>query len=97
MIGDEGDLLFRKPNPNTVLPDQIHPGEFPGGPVVKNPPCNAGDTGSILGWGTKILHATEQLSPRAASTEPWRHNWRFRVLQRKIWMATATDLMQPNQ
>ena len=22
-------------------------GGFPGGPVVKNPPCNAGDTGSI--------------------------------------------------
>ena len=22
---------------------------FPGGPVVKNPPINAGDTGSVLG------------------------------------------------
>ena len=25
---------------------------FPGGPVVKNPPTNAGDTGSILGLGS---------------------------------------------
>ena len=25
--------------------------DFPGGPVVKNPPCNAGDKGSIPGWG----------------------------------------------
>ena len=26
--------------------------DFPGGPVVKNPPANAEDTGSILGrWG----------------------------------------------
>ena len=25
--------------------------EFPGGSVVKNPPANAGDTGSILGSG----------------------------------------------
>ena len=24
---------------------------FSGGPVVKNPPCNAGDTGSIPGPG----------------------------------------------
>ena len=27
-----------------------------GGPVVKNPPCNPGDAGSIPGQGTKILH-----------------------------------------
>ena len=26
-------------------------GDFPGGPVVKNPPANAGDTGSRLGPG----------------------------------------------
>ena len=31
---------------------------MPGGPVVKNPPSSAGDTGSIPGWGTKITHAT---------------------------------------
>ena len=45
-------------------------GDFPGGPVVKNPSCNAGDAGSIPGWGTKILHAAGQLSPSAATTEP---------------------------
>ena len=44
-------------------------GGFPGGPVVKNPPPNAGDTGSIPGQGTKILHATGQLSPHATTTE----------------------------
>ena len=26
-------------------------GGLPGGPVVKNPPANAGDTGSVLGLG----------------------------------------------
>ena len=36
--------------------------EHPGGPVVKNLPCNAGDMGSIPGQGTKI--------PPAATTEP---------------------------
>ena len=32
---------------------------FLGGPVVKNPPCNAG---LIPGLGTKIPHALKQLS-----------------------------------
>ena len=31
--------------------------DFPGGPVVKNPPSNARDVGLIPGWGTKIPHA----------------------------------------
>ena len=29
--------------------------------MVKNPPCNAGDTGSIPGWETKIPHAADIL------------------------------------
>ena len=36
--------------------------DFPGGPVVKNLPGNAGDTGLIPGQETKIPHAAEQLS-----------------------------------
>ena len=49
--------------------------DFPGGPVVKSPPSNAGDTGQV----TKILHAMEQLSPHTTTTEPVEptsHNWR---------------------
>ena len=38
-------------------------------PVVKNPPSNAGDAGLIPGWGTKIPHATGQLSPQEATEE----------------------------
>ena len=45
-------------------------GDFPGGPVVENPPCNAGDEGSIPGRGTKIPHAVGQLSPRATTKDP---------------------------
>ena len=37
-------------------------GGFSGGSVVKNPPCNVEDMGSIPDWGTKIPHASEQLS-----------------------------------
>ena len=47
--------------------------DFPGGPVVKNPPSNAGDAGSIPGRGTKIPHATWQLRPCATTTELVRH------------------------
>ena len=42
---------------------------FPGGPVVKNVPCNARDT-SLIAEVRKILHATEQLSLCTTTTEP---------------------------
>ena len=51
-------------------------GDFPGGSGVKNPPANAGDTGSSPGLGRshmprgKIPHAVEQLSPYTTITEP---------------------------
>ena len=35
-------------------------GDFPGGPVIKNLPCNARDVGSIPDQGAKIPHAVEQ-------------------------------------
>ena len=44
--------------------------DFPGGPVVKNLPCNAGDAILISYRGTKIPDATEQLSPSTTATEP---------------------------
>ena len=34
--------------------------DFPGGLLVKNPLCSAGDMGLIPGWGTKIPHATAE-------------------------------------
>ena len=37
--------------------------------MLKNPPSNAGDTGSIPGQGTKIPQAAGQLSLCAATTE----------------------------
>ena len=35
-------------------------GDFSGGPAVKNPPCNAGDTVLMPGWGTKVPRALEK-------------------------------------
>ena len=40
--------------------------DFPGDPVVKNPPSNAGDVGSIPSHEIKILHAVGQQSPSTA-------------------------------
>ena len=44
------------------------------GPVVKNLTSNAEDAGSIPGQGTKIPHATGQLSLHAKTRQSTRHN-----------------------
>ena len=46
----------------TCLGQQIQSWNFPGGLLVKNPPSNGEDAGSIPGLGTKILHTTGQLN-----------------------------------
>ena len=50
--------------------------DFPGGPVVKSPPSNAGDVGSIPSQGTKILHVEGQLSPWATTGDGQMLQWR---------------------
>ena len=52
--------------------------------MVKNLPSNAGYVGSIPGQGTKILHATEQLSLQAATTEPVCSRARESQLERSL-------------
>ena len=54
--------------------------------MVKNPPSNAGDAGSIPGQGAKIPHAMGQLSPRASTREPASSNYRAHML----WSPRAT-------
>ena len=34
---------------------------FPGGPAVKNPPANAGNTGSVLVWEDSTCRGTTKL------------------------------------
>ena len=41
-----------------LAPKAAHVGDFPGGPVVKASPSNAGGAGSISGQGAKIPHAS---------------------------------------
>ena len=54
---------------DSLLPKDSE-GDFPGGPMVKNSPCNSEDAGSIPGWGTKIPCVKGQLSLCATTTEP---------------------------
>ena len=63
--------------------------DFPGGPVVKNPPSNAGAAGLIPGRGTKIPHAGGATKPAcAATTEPMCSGVRLPQLERSPRTAT---------
>ena len=68
------------------VPQKIKIRDFPGGPVVKNPPANSGDMGSKLAWGglqspcTTITESKLQ-SPHATATET--HMPRVRALQQR--------------
>ena len=68
------DGVFQSYSNNAYISSKTDTRDFPGGPVVKNPPYNAGDVGSIPGQGIKIPHAAGQLSSRAATTEHSSHN-----------------------
>ena len=44
--------------------------DFPGGPIAKNPPSNAGDASSNPGQGTQKPLVTGQLSPLTPTKDP---------------------------
>ena len=70
----------------------VDPGDYPGGgPVVKNPPSNAGDVGSIPGRRTNIPRAVGQLSPCTTTTEPVRS--RAHATQLESLCASTTEPM----
>ena len=45
-----------------------HSRDFPGGPVVKTSPSNAGGAGSIPGRGAKIPHASRPKNQNRSNT-----------------------------
>ena len=65
--GEHKKKVSKKMNELTSLKKNFW--DFPGGPVVKNLPHNAGDANSIPGRRTKVPHAVEQLSPSTTSRE----------------------------
>ena len=52
-----------------ACPSKYFSRNFPGGPVVKNPPANTGNTSSIPGQRTKIPYTLGQLSLSVATME----------------------------
>ena len=74
IINKTKSWFFEKTNVTDIPLSRLTYWDFPSGPVVKNPPPNSGDAGSISDLGTKIPHATGQLSPHAATTKPACHN-----------------------
>ena len=54
--------------------------DLPGGPVVKNLPCNPGGC-RFDPWSEKIPHATEQISPWATAREPASCNDATKILR----------------
>ena len=65
-----GKGVERDEVPYLFQASKLPSGDLPAGPVVKNPPVNARNTGLIPGLGTRIPHAMGQLSLRSATTEP---------------------------
>ena len=83
---------------NSKKQNKTKPRDFSGGPVVKNPPSNAGAPGSVAGRGTKIPQAAGQQSPRAATTEPTHHSYRActpQPLSLCVWSLRATTREKP--
>ena len=74
----------------------MSPGDFPGGPVDKNLPTIAGDTGLIPGRGTKIPHAKGQLSLYATTIElSSRAAWERQLLKLVCPRARAPPQVKP--
>ena len=48
----------------------MYPGDFPGGPLVKELPSNAGEMGSISDQGTKIPYVRELPSLHTLESMP---------------------------
>ena len=65
-----GKDVERDEVPYLFQASKLPSGDLPAGPVVKNPPVNARNTGLIPGLGTRIPHAMGQLSLRSATTQP---------------------------
>ena len=65
-------VIPRPAAPENMLEMQVR--DFPGGPVVKNPPCSAGEVGLIPGQGTKIPTCCRATKPARRNTEPTCHN-----------------------
>ena len=66
------------------LGHENHTKDFPGGPLVKNPPATVGDTASVLSPG-RFPHTAERLSLQCTTTQAQAP--RTRALQARVALA----------
>ena len=72
VMGGRGNIRVEKWEIQTTgckISSRMYYTDFPGGPVVGNPPANAGDMG-LVPWSKKILRVAQQLSLCATTIEP---------------------------
>ena len=65
--------------------------------MVKNPPCSARDTSLVPDQGTKIPHASEQLSPHTMTTESMLCNERSNMTTKILYATSKTQHSQRNK
>ena len=58
---------------------------FPGGLAVKNPPANAGDLGSMPGWGSSLREGNDMPFPSSYQDYP---------MDRGAWRATVPRVVE---
>ena len=76
-------IFHNKKKKKTLKKKKTEIGDFPGGSVAENLPCNAGDANLIPVGETKIPLDWEKLSFRTTTRESVRHQQRFQVLQQR--------------
>ena len=80
---------------------KVTQGDFPGGAVVKNPPANAGDRGSIPGPGRSHMpqsnkaRAPQLLSLRSRAREPQLLSPRATTTEARVPRACALQQEKP--
>ena len=72
----------------------VNVGDFPGGPVVKNPPCNEEDMGLIPGQETKVSHAAEHLSPHAPELVSCNYQSQHATTRKFVYCSERSHMLQ---
>ena len=90
-----GKDVERDEVPYLFLSSTLPSGDFPGGPVIKNPPVNTRDTCLIPGLGTKIPRAMGQPSLLSATTEPMPWSLCFTTRETAAMRSLPTATREP--
>ena len=87
--------------PGETILKELFPRDFLDGPVVKNPPCSAGDEGLIPGVGrpqmvARVLPTPEPVSSRAGAPQLRVHGKEFKVFfcSCVFWFRRCSGVLQ---